>query len=141
MLVGDGRPPVAEPVMQVSNGAAIWRREVVPAGARRLTLWVQSLSTSGSQLVHGSTARVSVSTEPGAATVLANVEPSVGCKVDGFTFCQPVDGGELRRDCTRSRGGPSSRSQLHDAVVLRPGARRVSGGRASLRELTAGAEV
>lgn len=87
MLVGDGRPPVAEPVMQVSNGAAIWRREVVPAGARRLTLWVQSLSTSGSQLVHGSTARVSVSTEPGAATVLANIQPSVGCKVDGFTFC------------------------------------------------------
>lgn len=80
-------PPVAEAVMQVSNGAAIWRREVVPAGARRLTLWAQSLSTSGSQLVHGTTAKVAVSTVPGAATVLASVEPSLACKVDHFTFC------------------------------------------------------
>lgn len=85
-LVGDG-PPVADALVQVANGATTWRREVVPAGAQRLTLWVQALSSSGGQAVHGSTARVAVSTVPGAGNVLANVEPSIACKVDTFTFC------------------------------------------------------
>lgn len=85
-VMGDG-PPVAEPLVQVANGATTWRRELVPAGARRLTLWVRGLSTGNGQVAGGSTARVAVSTVPGAANVLANVETSVACKVDAFTFC------------------------------------------------------
>lgn len=86
-VMGDG-PPVAEPLVQVANGATTWRREIVPTGARRLTLWVRGLSSgNGQQVAGGSTARVAVSTVPGAANVLANVETSVACKVDPFTFC------------------------------------------------------
>ncbi|MDP1922780.1 MAG: hypothetical protein Q8L14_41440 [Myxococcales bacterium] len=79
-------PPAAGPLMQVSNGASIWRREVVPPTARRLTLWVQSLSTS-QQAPYGATAKVAASTQPGSATVLAGVEPSHACKVDHFSLC------------------------------------------------------
>ncbi|MBL8933236.1 MAG: hypothetical protein JNM69_01705 [Archangium sp.] len=85
-LVGSGAP-VADPLVQVANGATTWRREVVPAGARRLTLWVQALASTEGPMLAGTPARVTVSTVPGAGNVLAEVEPSVACSIDTFTFC------------------------------------------------------
>lgn len=85
-VVGDG-PPVTDPLVQVANGATTWRRELVPAGARRLTLWVRGLSSSNGQGARSAGARVAVSSVPGAADVLANVEPSAACNVEPFTFC------------------------------------------------------
>lgn len=81
---GDGTP-VSGTVVHIVNGAAVWRREVVPAGARQLKLWARSLaivsesSSSGPEII--------MVTEAGKAQLLARVDATTACKVDHFTFC------------------------------------------------------
>lgn len=79
----DGAP--VSPVMHVVDGAAVWRREVVPAGARQLKLWARSLAIASQAAPSGP--EIILVTEAGTARVLARVDATNACKVDHFTFC------------------------------------------------------
>lgn len=98
---GDAGASVTGTVMHVGDGASVWRREVVPAGARSMKLWARSLAMVSTDVMRNEPAIV-VMMEPVQAKLLSRVQATTPCTVDQYRFCS--DWAELSFDVSGLNG-------------------------------------
>jgi hypothetical protein len=70
-----------QPLQFVADGATVFRRELVPTSARRMTVWTRSL-TSAPDTMPQEGGRVAMFTRPGSWVVMTDSVPAAACTLD-----------------------------------------------------------